>query len=139
MIDNFQGKTAVLTGAGSGFGLELARQAARWGMRLVLVDVQEAALEACADEQRAAGAEVLSQLVNVADGAAMEALARTVAERWGAPHLVFNNAGVGTGGLLWEASAQDWDWVLGVNLMGVVHGVRLFTPLMLAAARADAH
>ena len=139
MLKDFQGRTALITGAGSGFGLELARQAARWGMRLVLVDVQEAALEACADEQRAAGAEVLSQLVNVADGAAMEALARTVAERWGAPHLVFNNAGVGTGGLLWEASAQDWDWVLGVNLMGVMHGVRLFTPLMLAAARADAH
>lgn len=137
MISDFQGKTAVLTGAGSGFGLECARIGARHGMNLVLVDVQADALEAAAQEMRAAGAQVLAQRVDVADAAQMEALAAAVRERFGAPHLVFNNAGVGAGGLVWENSVADWQWVLGVNLWGVIHGVRLFTPMMLEAAAAD--
>lgn len=137
MIDNFKGKTAVLTGAGSGFGLECARIGARLGMNLVLVDVQQDALDAAAAEMRAAGAEVLAQRVDVSDAAQMEQLGAAVLEHFGAPHLVFNNAGVGAGGLVWENSVKDWEWVLGVNLMGVVHGVRVFTPLMLDAAKAD--
>ena len=137
MIDNFAGKTAVLTGAGSGFGLECARIGARLGMNLVLVDVQQDALDAAAAEMRAAGAQVLAQRVDVSNAAQMEALGAAVLERFGAPHLVFNNAGVGAGGLVWENSVKDWEWVLGVNLMGVVHGVRVFTPMMLAAAKKD--
>lgn len=137
MISDFQGKTAVLTGGGSGFGLECARIGARHGMNLVLVDVQADALEVAAQEMRAAGAQVLAQRVDVADAAQMEALAAAVRERFGAPHLVFNNAGVGAGGLVWENSVADWQWVLGVNLWGVIHGVRLFTPMMLEAAAAD--
>ncbi len=137
MIDNFAGKTAVLTGAGSGFGLECARIGARLGMNLVLVDVQQDALDAAATEMRAAGAQVLAQRVDVSDAAQMEQLGAGVLERFGAPHLVFNNAGVGAGGLVWENSVKDWEWVLGVNLMGVVHGVRVFTPMMLEAAKAD--
>ena len=137
MIDNFAGKTAVLTGAGSGFGLECARIGARLGMNLVLVDVQQDALDAAAAEMRAAGAQVLAQRVDVSNAAQMEALGAAVLERFGAPHLVFNNAGVGAGGLVWENSVKDWEWVLGVNLMGVVHGVRVFTPMMLDAARND--
>ena len=134
MIDNFAGKTAVLTGAGSGFGLECARIGARLGMNLVLVDVQQDALERAAVELAAAGAPVLARRVDVSSAAQMEQLAQDVVQHFGAPHLVFNNAGVGSGGLVWENSARDWEWVLGVNLMGVVHGVRLFTPLMLQAA-----
>jgi len=137
MIDEFKGKTAVLTGAGSGFGLECARIGARLGMNLVLVDVQQDALDAAAAEMRAAGAEVLAQRVDVSSAEQMEALGAAVRERFGAPHLVFNNAGVGAGGLVWENSVKDWEWVLGVNLMGVVHGVRVFTPMMLAAAKQD--
>ena len=137
MIDNFAGKTAVLTGAGSGFGLECARIGARLGMNLVLVDVQQDALDAAAAEMRAAGAQVLAQRVDVSDAAQMEQLGAAVLERFGAPHLVFNNAGVGSGGLVWENTLADWQWVLGVNLWGVVHGVRLFTPLMLQAAKDD--
>jgi NAD(P)-dependent dehydrogenase (short-subunit alcohol dehydrogenase family) len=137
MIDNFQGKTAVLTGAGSGFGLECARIGARLGMNLVLVDVQQDALDAAAAEMRAAGAQVLARRVDVSSAQQMEQLAAAVRERFGAPHLVFNNAGVGSGGLVWENSVQDWEWVLGVNVMGVVHGVRLFTPMMLEAAQHD--
>lgn len=137
MIQEFAGKTAVLTGAGSGFGLECARIAARRGMRLVLVDVQQDALDKAAEELQQAGAEVLARRVDVSDADQMQALADAVAERFGAPHFVFNNAGVGSGGLVWENSLADWQWVLGVNLWGVVHGVRLFTPMMLAAAKAD--
>lgn len=137
MIDNFQGKTAVLTGAGSGFGLECARIGARHGMNLVLVDVQEDALQAAATELLATGAQVLARRVDVSNAEQMQELADAVQQRFGAPHLVFNNAGVGSGGLVWENSVQDWEWVLGVNLMGVVHGVRLFTPMMLEAARHD--
>lgn len=137
MIDNFSGKTAVLTGAGSGLGLECARRASHLGMNLVLVDVQQDALDAAAAEARSAGCAVLARRVDVSDAAQMEQLAAAVQERFGAPHLVFNNAGVGAGGLVWEHSVQDWEWLLGVNLWGVIHGVRLFTPLMLEAARQD--
>ena len=137
MIENFAGKTAVLTGAGSGFGLECARIGARLGMNLVLVDVQQDALDAAAAEMRAAGSQVLACRVDVSNAAQMEQLGADVLARFGAPHLVFNNAGVGSGGLIWENSVQDWEWVLGVNLMGVVHGVRVFTPMMLDAARND--
>ena len=137
MIDNFQGKTAVLTGAGSGFGLECARIGAKLGMNLVLIDVQQDALDKAEAEMTAQGAQVLARKVDVSNAQAMEQLATDVQERFGAPHFVFNNAGVGAGGLVWENSVADWEWVLGVNLWGVVHGVRLFTPMMLAAAKAD--
>jgi len=137
MTMDFAGKTAVITGAGSGLGLECARLGARLGMRLVLVDVQQEALDAAASELSATGTTVFARRVDVASAEQMQALAQEVAERLGAPHLVINNAGVGAGGLVWENSVRDWEWVLGVNLMGVVHGVRLFTPMMLAAARQD--
>jgi NAD(P)-dependent dehydrogenase (short-subunit alcohol dehydrogenase family) len=137
MISDFKGKTAVLTGAGSGFGLECARIGARLGMNLVLVDVQQDALDAAAAEMRAAGAQVLARKVDVSSAEQMEALAVATRSQFGAPHFVFNNAGVGAGGLVWENSIRDWEWVLGVNLWGVIHGVRLFTPMMLEAAGAD--
>jgi NAD(P)-dependent dehydrogenase (short-subunit alcohol dehydrogenase family) len=137
MIQDFKGKTAVLTGAGSGFGLECARIGARLGMNLVLVDVQQDALDRARAEMEQAGAQVLARKVDVSRAAEMESLADAVRQRFGAPHFVFNNAGVGAGGLVWENSVADWEWVLGVNLWGVVHGVRLFTPMMLAAAKAD--
>ena len=137
MISDFQGKTAVLTGAGSGFGLECARIGANLGMNLVLVDVQQDALDKARAELEAAGAQVLARQVDVSSAEQMEALAAAVQQRFGAPHFVFNNAGVGSGGLIWENSVKDWEWVLGVNVWGVIHGVRLFTPMMLAAAKAD--
>jgi NAD(P)-dependent dehydrogenase (short-subunit alcohol dehydrogenase family) len=137
MISDFKGKTAVLTGAGSGFGLECARIGTRLGMNLVLVDVQQDALDAAAAELTAAGATVLARKVDVSSADQMEALAQAVQARFGAPHFVFNNAGVGAGGLVWESSIKDWEWVLGVNLWGVIHGVRLFTPMMLEAAQKD--
>ncbi|MES2843223.1 MAG: SDR family oxidoreductase [Pseudomonadota bacterium] len=137
MIQDFKGKTAVLTGAGSGFGLECARIGAKLGMNLVLVDVQQDALDKATAEIEATGVKVLSRKVDVSSNEQMEALAADVEKTFGAPHFVFNNAGVGSGGLIWENSVKDWEWVLGVNLWGVVHGVRLFTPMMLAAAKKD--
>ena len=137
MISDFKGKTAVLTGAGSGFGLECARIAASRGMNLVLVDVQQEALERASAELRASGVPVLAQRVDVSNAGQMEALAQAVQQRFGAPHFVFNNAGVALGGLVWENSVAEWEWLLGVNLWGVIHGVRLFTPMMLDAARRD--
>ena len=136
-MKRFEGRTAVITGAGSGFGLEVARIGAGKGMNLVLADVQQDALDRAADELRGKGAQVLAQRLDVSKAGEVEALGALVAARFGAPHFVFNNAGIGTGGLIWESTLKDWDWVLGVNLMGVVHGVRLFTPMMLAAAQAD--
>jgi len=137
MITDFKGKTAVLTGAGSGFGLECARLGAKLGMNLVLVDVQQDALDKAEAEMKAAGAQVLSFKLDVSSAAQMEAMGQAVFERFGAPHFVFNNAGVGAGGLIWENSLKDWEWVMGVNVMGVVHGVRIFTPMMLEAAAKD--
>ena len=137
MISDFKNKTAVLTGAGSGFGLECARIGAKLGMNLVLADVQQDALDKTVAEMQALGAPVLAMRVDVSKAEQMQALADAAFARFGAPHFVFNNAGVGAGGLIWENTVQDWEWVLGVNVMGVAHGVRLFTPMMLAAARAD--
>ena len=137
MITNFKGKTAVLTGAGSGFGLECARIGAKLGMKLVLVDVQQDTLDQASAEMMAAGAEVHSFRLDVASAQQMQAMSQAVFERFGAPHFVFNNAGVGSGGLVWENTVKDWEWVLGVNLWGVIHGVRLFTPMMLDAAAKD--
>ena len=131
------GGTAVITGAASGFGLEACRIAAARGMNVVMADVQPGALEAAASEIAALGAPVLPLRVDVSKAAEVEAMGAATLQRFGTPSLVFNNAGVGAGGLIWEHSAQDWEWVLGVNLMGVAHGVRVFTPMMLAAAAAD--
>ncbi|UZD53627.1 SDR family oxidoreductase [Caldimonas aquatica] len=136
-MKSFHGKTAVVTGAASGFGLELSRLAARAGMNVVMADVQTDALERAAEEVRDAGAQVLARRTDVSKAGDVEALAEATTQRFGVPHLVFNNAGVGGGGLIWESSVKDWEWVLGVNLWGVIHGVRVFTPLMLEAAGND--
>lgn len=137
MLNEWHSKTAVITGAGSGFGLEVARIAATRGMNLVLVDVQTDALEQARLELETHAVQVLARRVDVSSAEAMDALAVEVQQHLGAPHFVFNNAGVATAGLIWENTVADWNWVLGVNLWGVVHGVRVFTPLMLAAAKAD--
>ena len=137
MITDFNGKTAVLTGAGSGFGLECARIAAGLGMNVVMADVQQDALNMAAAEISGMGVQVLARRVDVSKAEDMQGLADAVKARFGAPHFVFNNAGVGSGGLIWENTNADWEWVLGVNVWGVVHGVRLFTPMMIEAAKAD--
>jgi len=137
-MKTFKGRTAVITGAASGFGLEASRIAARMGMNIVMADVQQDALDTAAAEITALGAQVLPFRLDVSKAAEFEALGAATFKRFGAPHFVFNNAGVGAGGLIWETTLKDWEWVVGVNLMGVAHGIRVFTPMMLAAAAQDA-
>ena len=107
-------------------------------MNVVLADVQVDALERALDEMHTLGAQALPYRLDVSKAAEVEALAKATVVRVGVPHFVFNNAGVAFGGLIWEHTAQDWEWVIGVNVMGVAHGVRVFTPLMLEAAQKDA-
>ena len=137
-MNDFKGKTAVITGAASGFGLECSRIAARLGMQVVMADVQPDALALSAGEIEGLGAQVLPFKLDVSKPEQVDALAAATRARFGAPHFVFNNAGVAAGGLIWEHSLKDWEWVLGVNLFGVVYGMRAFTPMMLEAAAADA-
>lgn len=137
-MKTFRGKVVVITGGASGLGREFANVAAREGMKLVLADVQGDALQRAVDELTAQGASVISQLCDVRKGEQVQALAEAAIAEFGAVHLVFNNAGVGSGGLIWENTEADWEWVMGVNVWGVIHGVRIFTKLMLEAAKSDA-
>ncbi len=137
-MSHLQGGIAVITGAASGFGLEASRIAARLGMKVVMADVQADALATAQAEIEGLGAAVLPVRIDISKAAEVEAMAEATLGRFGVPNFVFNNAGVGAGGLIWEHTLKDWEWVIGVNLMGVAHGVRVFTPLMLEAASKDA-
>ncbi len=133
-MHTFEGRVAVITGAASGIGRGLATCFARERMRLVLADIEEAALAETQRELEKDGAEVLAVPTDVSDGASVQALAEAAHARFGRVHVLCNNAGVaggGGGGAIWDASERDWAWVLGVNLMGVVHGLRAFVPRML--------
>ncbi|QBQ97555.1 SDR family oxidoreductase [Paraburkholderia pallida] len=127
----FEGRVAVITGAASGFGRAFAQQAASLGMKLVLADVDAALLEETVKAMREQGAQAIGMRTDVRDPAQVDALAQAALDAYGKVHLLFNNAGVGSGGFVWESSAKDWDWVFGVNVMGVANGVRSFTPIML--------
>jgi NAD(P)-dependent dehydrogenase (short-subunit alcohol dehydrogenase family) len=128
MIDPLQGKVAVVTGAASGIGLALATRLAAEGMRLVLGDVEAPALEAAAATLRDGGAQVEARVTDVSDPSDVDALGRAAMDRFGGLHLAVNNAGVSGGGLSWEIPLETWDWILGVNLRGVIHGLRTFVP-----------
>jgi NAD(P)-dependent dehydrogenase (short-subunit alcohol dehydrogenase family) len=136
-MSHLQGGIAVITGAASGFGLEASRIAARLGMKVVMADVQADALATAQAEIEGLGALVLPVRIDIRNAAEVEAMAQATLQRFGTPNFVFNNAGVGAGGLIWEHTLKDWEWVIGVNLMGVAHGIRVFTPLMLEAAKRN--
>jgi len=126
------GRTAVITGAGSGFGREFARTAAARGMKLVLADINEPALHATVLELLDTGADVIGVPTDVSNAEQVQALADAAVARFGKVHLLFNNAGVASGGFVWESTHADWQWLMGVNVWSVIHGVRIFTPLMLS-------
>jgi len=128
MIRDFRGSAAVITGAASGIGLALAEHAAARGMRLVIADLEEEALAAAQKNLEQGGAEVLALCCDVSRAGDVENLLQQSLSRFGAVHLLCNNAGVSAGGACWETPLADWEWVLGVNLWGVIYGVRLFLP-----------
>jgi NAD(P)-dependent dehydrogenase (short-subunit alcohol dehydrogenase family) len=137
-MKTFKDKVAVITGGASGLGREFANVAAREGMKLVLADVQRDALDRAVEELKVQGASVIAAVCDVRKSEQVQALADAAVAEFGAVHLVFNNAGVGSGGLIWENTEADWEWVIGVNVWGVIHGVRIFTKLMLETAAKDA-
>jgi NAD(P)-dependent dehydrogenase (short-subunit alcohol dehydrogenase family) len=130
-MEDLQGKVAVITGGASGIGRAVAERAAAEGMRIVLADIEEGPLKQAVDDLTAAGAGALGVVTDVADRASVEALRDRALDRFGAVHLVHNNAGIGLGGPIWEVTEEDWRWILGVNLWGVIHGVATFTPLLI--------
>jgi len=133
-IDSLAGKVAVVTGAASGIGLALAERFAADGIKVVLADVEAAALESAHALIRAKGADAIAVRTNVMKEEEVKRLADAAFEKFGNVHILCNNAGV-SGGMgsdgLWNLSQQDWDWVLGVNFFGVLYGVRHFVPRML--------
>lgn len=136
-MNEFKDGVAVVTGAASGIGHGMARTFAHEGMRLVVADIEPEALTEVAEELRSDGAEVLAECVDVSDADAVERLAQRAYDQFGQVTILCNNAGVIENNLaIWEYSLDDWNWVLGINLMGVVHGIRAFVPRMLAGGQA---
>ena len=130
-MKDFKDKVAVITGAASGLGLSMAHRFAAEGMKLVLADVEEEALRKVETEFRKAGVPVLGIKTDVARSHDIERLAEKTLATFGAVHVLCNNAGVAPGGVVWENTQADWEWVMGVNVWGVIHGVRTFLPIML--------
>lgn len=137
-MKDFKNKVAVVTGGASGIGRAMADRFAAAGMKVVLADVEQTALAQAAAEITATGAETLAVRTDVSKAADVEALARATLDRFGKVHVVCNNAGVAISSPCWTHTLADWEWVLGVNLWGVIHGVRVFTPILLAQAE-DGH
>ncbi len=137
-MKEFKDKVALVTGAASGIGFALADRFASVGMKVVLVDVEPAALDSAEATLRGKGAPVLAIRADVSSADQVEDVATRVYAKFGAVHVLCNNAGVGMGGLTWEHSLEDWRWVLGVNLWGVIHGLRTFVPRMMAQG-SDGH
>jgi NAD(P)-dependent dehydrogenase (short-subunit alcohol dehydrogenase family) len=131
-MKEFQDKVAVITGGASGIGRGIAECCVARGMKVVLADIEEAVLYRTADELEAMGTAVLPVVMDVSKAANIEALAQKTLDTFGAVHLLVNNAGVGAGSTAWDSTLADWEWVMGINLWGVIHGVRTFVPIMLA-------
>lgn len=137
-MEEFVGRVAVVSGAGSGIGRGLARHAAREGMRVVMADVEAPALDDAVAEVRHLGADAVGIRTDVSRADEVQELADQTFERFGAVDLLCNNAGVFQAGVVWQRTQADWDWVLGVNLWGILHGIRAFVPRMLDQG-TDAH
>lgn len=131
-MKDFRDKVAVVTGAASGIGRALAEKSAALGMKIVLADVEGPALKQVEEELKTSGAQVLAVQTDVSKATDVQRLANVAFETYGGVHLLFNNAGVSAGTTVWESSLADWQWVMDVNLWGVIHGVHFFAPRMLA-------
>jgi NAD(P)-dependent dehydrogenase (short-subunit alcohol dehydrogenase family) len=131
-MKDLAGKVAVVTGGASGIGRAMAERFAAEGMKVVLGDIEQTALDSAIEEMAAAGAQVAGKRTDVSKAEDVEALAKFAVDSFGGVQVACNNAGVGMGGSAWGMTVRDWEWMLGVNLWGVIHGVRTFVPLMLA-------
>lgn len=132
-MKELKGKVAVVTGAASGIGLAMTKQFVSEGMPVVMADVEEEALAASASQLQAEGADVLGVLCDVSDAVSVNDLAEQTLSAYGGVHVVCNNAGVGPGGLMLETTAEEWEWIVGVNVMGVAYGVITFGPILAEA------
>jgi len=131
-----EGKVAWITGGGSGIGLGVAHELAAAGVKLVILDVEAAALDAAEIALRAAGADVLAIRADISKAAEVEAAAAQAKARFGLVHIIFNNAGVGGGGgPMWMLDDADWRWCIDVNLYGVIHGIRVLLPALIASGQ----
>ena len=130
-MDDLQGKVAVITGGASGIGRAVAEKAAAEGMKVVIADIEEGPLKDAEGELTGRGAEAIGVVTDVSDAASVRELRDRALERFGAVHLVHNNAGIGTGGPIWDFSEEDWRWIIGVNQWGVIHGIATFVPLLM--------
>jgi NAD(P)-dependent dehydrogenase (short-subunit alcohol dehydrogenase family) len=135
-MEQLEGRIAVVTGGASGIGRGMVEAFAAQGMKVVIADVEKPALDKAVEEIRAGGAEVIGVECDVSKQEAVDAVAQQALDAFGAVHVLCNNAGVGGAGgkATWECTLDDWNWVLGVNLMGVIHGIRSFVPIMLEQA-----
>jgi len=130
-MKDFKDKVAVITGAASGIGRGIANKAVKKGMKVVLADIEAEPLAQTEKDLKTSGADVISLLTDVSKIEDVEKLAKKTLDAFGEVHMLCNNAGVGTGGLIWENTMSDWKWVMGVNLWGVIHGIKTFIPIML--------
>jgi len=130
-MQELEGKVAVVTGAASGIGLAMATRFAAAGMKVVLADIEAGPVDLAAAALRSGGSEAVAVTTDVSKGEQVDALGAAALEAFGSVHLVCNNAGVGGGGQMERLTVADWEWVLGVNLWGVIHGMRVFLPLLL--------
>ena len=130
-MKEFKDKVAVITGAASGIGLAIAERCVREGMKVVLADIEETALTQAEKTLKTTGSNVLGVLTDVSKADEIKALAQQILDTFGAVHLLVNNAGIASGGAIWENTLADWKWVINVNLWGVIHGIKIFVPIML--------
>src|SRR5678816_323447 len=137
-MKEFKDKVAVITGAANGIGFGIAERCAQLGMKVVLAGINAENLAAAEERLRSTRAALLCVRTDVSKREEVEALAQKTLEAFGAVHLLVNNAGVAAGSSAWESTWEEWEWVMNVNLWGVLYGVKVFTPLMLAQD-AEAH
>lgn len=137
-MKEFKDRVAVVTGGASGLGRAMAWRFAREGMKIVLADIEQTTLETTLAEFHQAGHEAIAVRCDVSRAEDVEALAERTLAAFGGVHIVCNNAGVAPGGVIWEHTVKDWEWAMGPNVWGVIHGVRVFTPILLQQ-NTDAH